>query len=222
MTTTRADHSDIAGDDSSTVDDTVATEDTATTDIPIAAPETADGEGTRPPLWRRLARSVRHRLRGRFVPVAVGILMIAALIAAATAYLTMYRGDNATRDGAARDVVGAANDGTVAILSYSPKSLDADFTEAKTHLTGQFLTYYKEFTAKVVKPAATENGVDTKAQVVRSAVSDLSPDNAQVLAFVNQTTRSKTKPEPELTSSSVRISLQKVDGKWLISSFDPV
>ncbi|MYR06852.1 twin-arginine translocation pathway signal [Gordonia sp. SID5947] len=144
------------------------------------------------------------------------------MAAAGTAYATVYRDDVATSAESAHDVVAAADDGTVALLSYSPKSLDADLAKGQSHLTGQFLTYYKEFTTKVVKPAATENNVETKAQVIRSAVSRLSADDAQVLSFVNQSTTSKTKPEPELTSSSVKISLQRVNGEWLISSFDPV
>jgi Mce-associated membrane protein len=177
--------------------------------------------------WRQMLRHSRRalsprRLRGRFVPAAVAVLMVAALAAAATAYFTLYRTDQATGPAPKRDVLAAANDGTIAILSYSPKTLDADFAKAKGHLTGQFLTYYNEFTAKVVKPAATENGVETKAQVVRSAVSTIDKSNAQVLAFVNQSTTSKTKPEPELTSSSVKVSLQHVDGRWQISSFDPI
>lgn len=173
--------------------------------------------------WRRGTRRLRAAFtRGRSKPAVLAVVMIAALAAAGTAYATVFRDDQATSGESAREVVAAANDGTVALLSYSPKTLDADLAKGQSHLTGQFLTYYKEFTAKVVKPAATENNVETKAQVVRSAVSQLSQNDAQILAFVNQSTTSKTKPEPELTSSSVKVALHRVDGNWLISSFDPV
>jgi Mce-associated membrane protein len=43
-----------------------------------------------------------------------------------------------------------------------------------------------------------------------------------VLLFVNQSTQSKDRPEPTLTSSSVVVTLSKADGKWLISLFNPV
>jgi Mce-associated membrane protein len=43
-----------------------------------------------------------------------------------------------------------------------------------------------------------------------------------VLVFINQTTTTSDKPDPSMTSSSVKVSLTHVDGKWLISSFDPV
>ena len=43
-----------------------------------------------------------------------------------------------------------------------------------------------------------------------------------VLVFVNQTTTSKENPDGAFAVSSVKVSLNKVDGTWLISSFDPV
>jgi Mce-associated membrane protein len=42
-----------------------------------------------------------------------------------------------------------------------------------------------------------------------------------VLVFLNETTASKEKPEPLTTASSVRITLTKVNGSWLISKLDP-
>jgi Mce-associated membrane protein len=64
--------------------------------------------------------------------------------------------------------------------------------------------------------------VKTNAVVVRAAVSELHPNSAVVLVFVNQSTVSKDRPEPSLTSSSVLVTLTKANGKWLISSFNPV
>jgi Mce-associated membrane protein len=42
-----------------------------------------------------------------------------------------------------------------------------------------------------------------------------------VLVFLNETTVGKDKAEPLTTPSSVRITLTKVDGSWLISKLDP-
>jgi Mce-associated membrane protein len=58
--------------------------------------------------------------------------------------------------------------------------------------------------------------------VVRAAVSELEPNSAVVLLFLNETTVSKDKPQPLITPSSVRITLTKVSGSWLISKLDPV
>ncbi|EUA50981.1 putative twin-arginine translocation pathway signal [Mycobacterium xenopi 3993] len=128
----------------------------------------------------------------------------------------------ATDAAAAKSAISAATDGTVAILSYSPDSLDRDFATAKSHLTGDFLSYYNQFTDQIVAPAAKQKSLKTSAVVVRAAVSEIHPDSAVVLVFVNQSTVSKDRPDPALTSSSVLVTLTKANGKWLISSFNPV
>jgi Mce-associated membrane protein len=64
--------------------------------------------------------------------------------------------------------------------------------------------------------------VTTTAQVVGAATSELHPDSATVLVFVNQVTTSKERPDPSMASSTVKVSLTKVNGQWLITKFDPV
>jgi Mce-associated membrane protein len=58
--------------------------------------------------------------------------------------------------------------------------------------------------------------------VVRAALSELHPDSAVVLVFLNQTTVGKEKPEPLITASSVSVTLAKVNGSWLIAKLDPL
>ena len=65
-------------------------------------------------------------------------------------------------------------------------------------------------------------GCSGQASVVRAAVSEIHPDTAVVLVFINQTTESKDRPDASFINSAVRVTLQKADGGWLISSFDPV
>ncbi|WP_020104733.1 hypothetical protein [Nocardia sp. 348MFTsu5.1] len=164
----------------------------------------------------------RPTRRARLGTVALALLVAASLITAAATYFFLYAPDKHTDSGAKESAIAAANSGTVALLSYSPDTLTEDLAAAKTNLTGEFLTYYTEFTEKVVAPAAQQNSVDTQTEVVRSAVSDIDKDSATVLVFINQTTTSTDKPDPALTASSVRVTLSKVDGTWKISAFDPV
>lgn len=141
---------------------------------------------------------------------------------AAGLFFIQYRPDQQIDDAAAHQAIRAASDGAVALLSYSPDSLDRDFAKAKSHLTGDFLAYYDKFTEQVVAPAARQNHITTTARVVRAAISELHPNSAVVLVFLDQTTTSKDKPEPVVTPSGVRVTLTKVKGSWLISKFDPV
>lgn len=167
-------------------------------------------------------RGVLHTLRTQ----AAALLLAAALVASAglTAwlYLERYRPDQQTDAAAEQVALDAATSGTVALLSYSPESLDKDFAAAKARLTGEFLSYYTQFTEQIVTPAAREKSVKTAASVVRAAVSDMQPDSAEVLVFINQTTTSQENPDGAFAASSVKVGLTKIDGNWLIDSFDPV
>lgn len=116
----------------------------------------------------------------------------------------------------------AASSGTVKMLSYSPDTLDHDFDAASAMLTGDFLTYYRQFTRQVVGPTAREKRMTTTATVSHSGVESLSTDAASILVFVNQTTTSADQPAPKTSASAVRVGLAKVNGTWLINRFDPV
>ena len=64
----------------------------------------------------------------------------------------------------------AASTGTTKVLTYSPNTLEQDFSTAEALLTGNFLSYYKQFTSEIVAPAAREKAVTTTATVLRAGV----------------------------------------------------
>ena len=175
----------------------------------------ADSADSSPAARRRLAAIP-------LIPVALVLGLLAAGGLAGWLYFTQYRPDKQTDDAVAQSVVNAARDGTVALLSYKPESLNQDFATAKSHLTGDFLDYYDKFTKDVVTPAAQSKGVTTTAQVVGAAAAELKPDKAVVLVFINQATTSKERPDPAMAASSANVSLVKVHGQWLITKFDPL
>jgi Mce-associated membrane protein len=143
-------------------------------------------------------------------------------VAAGSVYWWLFRPDQLTGTQAQQQVVAAAKEGIEAALSYSPENLDNDLATAKSHLTGQFLDYYSDFTAKVVTPAAKQKGVKTEANVARAAVSQMGPGKADVLVFVNQVTTSRDRPTPALATSTVMVTMVKSGGQWLIAEFNPV
>jgi Mce-associated membrane protein len=156
------------------------------------------------------------------IPAALVLGLLAAGALAGWLYFAQFRPDTQTDHAVAQSAVNAARDGTVALLSYKPDTLNQDFAAARSHLTGDFLNYYDQFTKEVVTPAAQSKAVATTAQVVGAAASELHPNSAVVLVFVNQVTSSKERPDPAMASSSVLVSLAKVHGNWLITKFDPI
>ncbi len=209
-------------------------EQTSPADEPAAQEPAAQESAAEEPAKRTVHDTGKPAARGRLVDrikqvpkrgllAALLIFLVVASAALAGSLLYFqYRPDRATDAAAAKSAITAASDGTVAILSYSPDTLDRDFSSAKSRLTGDFLSYYTKFTQEIVAPAAKQKSVKTNAVVVRAAVSEIHPTSAVVLVFVNQSTVSADRAEPTLTSSSVLVTVTKAGGNWLISSFNPV
>jgi Mce-associated membrane protein len=164
----------------------------------------------------------RARRKVKVVPVVLVVLLLLSGGVAAWLYFKQYRPDKETDASVASAVANAASDGTVALLSYSPDSLDKDFANAKSHLSGDFLSYYNQFTEQIVAPAAKQKSLKTNARVLGAAVQELHPDSAVVLVLVDQSTTSKDNPDPSMASSSVLVSMTRVNGNWLIAKFEPV
>jgi Mce-associated membrane protein len=175
------------------------------------------------PAHRRRIRAARAWIRRwltRWRPIMLTILLIAATGIAVGLYHVEYRLDRQTNGAAAHEVIRAASDGAVALLSYSPDSLSRDVDNAKSRLTSDFQAYYERFTERIVAPTAQGAQVTTSARVVRAAVAELHPNSAVALVFISQKTASKENPEPVTTSSAVRVTLTKANGSWLIAKFD--
>jgi Mce-associated membrane protein len=168
-------------------------------------------------------RAPRRRLLGvELVPAVLVLLTLVSGGLTMSLYFKQYRPNQQTDPGVAATVVTAASDGTVALLSYSPESLDTDFATARSHLSGDFLSYYNDFTQRIVAPAAKQKSLKTTARVVAAALSELRPDSAAVLLYVDQTTTSKDSPDPAMSASSVLVGMARINGNWLIVKFDPI
>ncbi len=190
--------------------------------VPAVESDAIEAQADPKPRRRRYFARVGRGLKRHWAAVGLVVALVAAAGLASWMFFFVYKPDRATNDQAMQGAVKAASDGTVALLSYSPESLDQDFAAAKSKLTGSFLSYYTQFTEQIVAPAAKQKAVKTQAAVVRAAASEMHPNSAVVLVFINQTTQSKDRPDASFINSAVRVTLQKVNGGWLISSFDPV
>ncbi len=213
--------------DETSVEDTAEIEETTdakeTPEVePVEDVEDIDGDAAARGRLKRFAAQLKKRSSGKIIPALVALLVVASLGLLGGLYYFLYVPDRETNEAATKAAISAASEGAVAVLSYSPDTLDHDFSSAKSHLTGDFLSYYDQFTTQIVAPAAKQKSLKTTAVVLRAALKEFHPDSAVVLLFVNQSTQSKDRPEPTLNNSSVLVTLTRADGKWLISSFNPV
>jgi Mce-associated membrane protein len=161
-------------------------------------------------------------LLARWRPILLTLVLVATTGYAVGYFYLIYRPDLQTDNAAAHQVIKAASDGAVALLSYSPETLDRDLTNAKSRVTEDYLAYYQRFADQIVGPAAQRGQVTTTASVVKAAVSEMHPNSAVVLVFLKQKTASKEKPQPIVTSSSVRVEMTKVNGSWLIEKLEAI
>ncbi|MCV7236326.1 hypothetical protein [Mycobacterium branderi] len=146
---------------------------------------------------------------------------LALLLALAAGYLKW-------QDGAVRETalgrsqsVHAAIDSTIAMLSYRPDSVDKDLHAAQDRLTGNFRNAYSSLIDDVVIPGSRQKDISAVATVPAAASVSATGNHAVVIVFVNQTTVVGN-DAPTNSASSVRVTLEKLGGQWLISDFTPV
>jgi Mce-associated membrane protein len=197
--------------------------DAATSDgADAAASDDADAEETAEETAEEGEPS-KGKLRISWPRVLVyGLLPALALVLAAAAGFFKWQYSSAREAQIARiESVAAAKDSTIALLSYKSDSVDKDLDAAKSRLTGTFKESYSQLINDVVIPGAKRDHISTTATVPAAASVSATPSHAVTLLFVNQTAVVDKSP-PTDTTSSVRVTLDKIAGRWLISGFDPV
>ena len=171
---------------------------------------------TRPGLATRLRRGRTHAAPARGVPtwLLAGLGVLAAGLVAATA-VTGTRAEAAGADPAVREAQVAAERAVVPVLSYDYETLEADQREAQALMTGGYREEYdKLFT--VLEENAPQTQTKVGASVVASGVVRASEDRVQVLVFVDRPTTNKLHAEPVVYKDQVTVSMQRVDGDWLV------
>jgi Mce-associated membrane protein len=154
--------------------------------------------------------------------MAFGVLPAVALVLAGAAALFHWQ-DLSTRDDAraGTESVQAARDGTIALLSYTPENVDTQLTAARNLLTGQFKDSYTSLTNDVVIPGSKQKKISAAVTVSAAAPMSATPDHAVALVLVNQSVV-VGKDAPSATASSIKVTMDKVGNRWLISGFDPI
>lgn len=187
----------------------------ADSDATVVADPDAKPEERRPEAVHRSRLRWRHVLVHGVLP---GLALVMALGAGGLKWYESFSRDSRI---AAGDSVRAASDGAVAMLSYRPESVEKDLGAARERMTGALKDSYSALIHDVVIPGSKQKMISASASVPAAASVSASPDHAVVLMFVNQTTVIGNDP-PTNTASRVRVSLDNVNGRWLISSFDPI
>jgi Mce-associated membrane protein len=197
-------------------ENTVGAEDTGQAEAAISDEADAEDEAQE-------GKPAKAKLRISWPRVlAYGLLPGLALVLAAAGGFLKWQDSSARAAQLARiESVAAAKDSTIALLSYRSDTVEKDLEAAKNRMTGAFKESYSQLINDVVIPGAKKGHISTTATVPAAASVSATPNHAVTLLFVNQTAVVDKDP-PADTVSSVRVTLDKIDGRWLISGFDPV
>jgi Mce-associated membrane protein len=149
-----------------------------------------------------------------------GLLPALALLLAAAGGLLKWE-DSSVRnaDLARSESAAAARDSTVALLTFRFDTVDRDVAAARKRLTGNFLETYTQRTKEELVPNAKERRVSAAATVPGAACESATHNHAVVLVFVNQTIKIGNSV-PADADTSVRVTLDKIGDRWLVSGFD--
>ena len=162
-----------------------------------------------------------HRINWSRV-LAYGVIPGLALSLASAAGFLKWQGSSVTDADRGRiEATRSARDATAALLTYRSDTVERDLGAARDLLTGRFKDAYTSLTREVVIPGSKQKHISAAATVQSAASVSEGPDHGVVLLFVNQTTIVGA-DAPAYTASSVRVTLDKIGGRWLISGFDPV
>lgn len=153
---------------------------------------------------------------------AYGVLPgLALILALGAGYLKWQDFSLRSSQDAATNTVRVATESTIAMLSYRPDTAEKDLTSARDRMTGKFRDDYTQLVDDVIIPGAKQKRISSVATVPAASSVSATQNHAVVLVFVNQSIIIG-EDAPTDTASSVRVALDKVNDRWLISQFEPV
>ena len=181
-----------------------------TTTAPV---DTAPEAQPEPPAPRRQRRA----RRGISLPV-VALLLMTALMAAATTYLWLQVREHDRTEQARRTGLEASRDAARLLFSYDYRTLEKDFSTGRALTTGEFRKQYDKTTTKVVSDVAKQYKAVVKADVVSAGVVRATPEQVITIVYVNQVTTSTRVTGEKVDLSRVKMTLAKVGGRWLVTA----
>lgn len=162
------------------------------------------------PDTERAKRPWRRYLRRSVLPV----LLVAAL--GVSGYLGWRQWQDHQLKVAGEQAQQAAIAYAQVLTSIDSNKVDDNFKQVLDGATGEFKDMYTQSSVKLrqllIDNKATAHGV-----VVDSAIQSESTDKVVVLLFIDQTVTNTAAPDPRIDRSRIKMTMEKVDGRWRAS-----
>lgn len=103
-----------------------------------------------------------------------------------------------------------------ALTSIDSNNVDQNFRQVLDGATGEFKDMYTQSSVQL-RQLLIENKATAHGAVVDSAIQSESTHTVVVLLFIDQTVTNTQLPDPRMDRSRIKMTMQKVDGRWLAS-----
>ncbi len=197
-------------------DDTGAATDKDDAEDDAAEVNAAEDDGDEGPLLRRkektkrFNRPWRHYLRRSILP-----LLLAASLGV-SGYLGWLQWQAHQLKVAGQEAQQAAIKYAGVLTSIDSNNVDENFRQVLDGATGEFKDMYTQSSVQLrqllIDNKATAHGV-----VVDSAIASETANKVVVLVFIDQTVANMAVPDPRIDRSRIKMTMEKVDGRWRAS-----
>lgn len=123
------------------------------------------------------------------------------------------------KDVAAAQALDAAKKYIITLTSVDTNAIDKNFTDALDGSTGEFKDMYTKSSAQL-RQTLIDNKAAAHGSVIDAAVQSATEDKVDVVLFVDQSVSNGAAPAPQLDRSRVKMTMEKVDGRWLASKVE--
>lgn len=150
----------------------------------------------------------------------IGLAVLTLVVAATAGYFAVRVPSDQSVEDATTAARSAAERAVVPILSYDAANIDQSKAAAQPYLTGTYRTEYDKIFDGIIAQNAPATGTVLTADLVRSSIVRSGDDRVQVFVLVNQTRTNKKETDPQIYKNWVTMTMEKVDGDWLVAGMD--
>ncbi|MBA9001314.1 hypothetical protein [Thermomonospora cellulosilytica] len=149
----------------------------------------------------------------------VVLLTLAVLLGAAAGWLWVQDNRLANAEEARKQVMFAAAQAAQDLSSYDYRTVDSDLRRAAAHTTGKFKDEFARTTPQVKANAARQQVV-TEGIALKTGVERVDGDEAVAIVFLNQETAKAATAQRLPSQFRLRLTMRKVDGRWLVEKLE--
>jgi Mce-associated membrane protein len=120
---------------------------------------------------------------------------------------------------ASEEALKAAENYVLKLTNIDADTVDKNFADISDGATGEFHRMQTKSGAKL-RQLFIDNKVTARGHVIESAVKSAAKNNVVVVLVVNQSVINKDTRAPVIDRSRIRMTMQKVDGRWLASKVE--